>query len=85
MNFNQPLADFRQHDAALSARKSDDHSIDAHLYRQYQSSESTAVKRTYGFSLFGKSQWNTALDALMYEVYRLKKGVLKLTTPWETK
>jgi len=85
VNFNQPLADFRQHAAALSARKFDDNSIDANLRRLHQSSEPTAVRRTYGWSPLWNLRWNFVVDAFLFEIYRLKKGILKLTTPWETK
>ena len=85
VNFNQPLADFRQHAAALSARKFDANSIDANLRRLHQSSEPTAVRRTYGWSPLWNLRWNFVVDAFLFEIYRLKKGVLKLTTPWETK
>ena len=82
VNFNKPLADFRQHDAALSARKFDDNSIDANLRRQQQMAEPIAIRRTYGWSPFSRPHWNLVSDAFLYEFYRFCKGVRKLNTPW---
>ena len=82
VNYNKPLADFRQHEAALSARRFEDNGIDANLRRMYQFSEPAAIRRTYGWSFFSDLKWNLVLDTLLYECYRLKKGVLKLLTPW---
>ncbi len=82
INYNKPLADFRQHDAALSARKFTDDGIDASLRRQQQYAEPASIRRAYGFSPFKSLRWNAAFDALMYDLYRLKKGWLKFATPW---
>ncbi len=82
VNFNKPLADFRQHDAALSDRRLDDNSIDANLRRLYQFSEPTAIRRAYGWSPFKSLRWNLVFDALLYEWYRYKKGFWKVITPW---
>jgi glycosyltransferase involved in cell wall biosynthesis len=82
VNFNKPLADFRQHEAALSSRRLADNSIDANLRRLYQFSEPAAIRRTYGWSPFNNPRWNLVLDAFLYEIYRVKKGFLKLTTSW---
>lgn len=82
INYNKPLADFRQHEAALSARRFEDNGIDANLRRMYQFSEPAAIRRTYGWSFSGNSRWNLVIDAFLYELYRLKKGFVKLITPW---
>ena len=82
VNYNKPLADFRQHDAALSARRFEDNGIDANLRRMYQFSEPAAIRRTYGWSFSGNPRWNLVFDAFLYEFFRLKKGLVKLITPW---
>ena len=82
VNYNKPLADFRQHEAALSARRLADNGIDANLRRQHQMAEPIAIRRTYGWSPCSKSHWNLVFDAFLYEFYRICKGVKKLALPW---
>ena len=82
-NYNKALADFRQHEAALSARQFDDSSIDANLKRQHQMAESTAIRRTYGFSPFHNLRWDYVVDAFFFEFFRACKFVLRLFSRWE--
>jgi glycosyltransferase involved in cell wall biosynthesis len=83
LNYNRVLADFRRHDTALSARRWHDTSIDAHLRRQQQMAESTAIRRAYGISPFHSSIWNMAADAFFFEFYRARKIWMRFLTPWE--
>ena len=83
VNFNRPLADFRQHDASLSARRSKDQSIDARLRRAHNGAESIAIRRAYAKTPFTSDVWNAVYDAFVYEIQRIRKGLLSLFTPWD--
>ena len=86
VSFNTPLAEFRVHGEALSARRMGDKSIDACLWREKQNAECAAIRRAYGWSPFGlTSRWNFLFDMAASEYYRYKKGIRLLLTPWENK
>lgn len=81
VSLNVPLAEFRQHGEALSARKYGYHAkdgIDSCLHHCRRFAETVAIRRAYGISPFRTLRWNLALDAVLYEVYRLKKGLLQM-------
>lgn len=80
---NIPLAEFRLHDESLSQAKFGYHAkdgVDACLHHCRRFAETMAIRRAYGFSPFRTLRWNLALDAVLYELFRLKKGFLQLTT-----
>ena len=79
VNFNKPLANFRQHDEALSARLRGNKNIDVCLKREIQDAECRAIKRAYGWSPLGGSQsWTCILDILASKYYKFKKQLVKL-------
>ena len=80
---NLPLADFRLHDAALSARNYAQKSLDDELKRQKQHAEPAAVRRAYGLSLFSSHHANNVVDAILFELGRVAKLALKVISPWK--
>ena len=52
--------------------------IDVCLHHCKRFAETMAIRRAYGLSPFRTLRWNLALDAVLFEIFRLKKGVLKM-------
>lgn len=82
-NFNRPLAEFRQHEGSLSAKRLSRVGIDDWLRRERNRAESVAIRRCYGYSPFRTDRWNAVSDSLSAEVHRLRKAILSVMTPWE--
>ena len=80
VNFNSPLAEFRQHPESLSSLRSDKTDIDDWLRRELNAAESTAVRRAYAFSPCRTERWNRVYDAVRYELLRIMKALLLATT-----
>jgi glycosyltransferase involved in cell wall biosynthesis len=72
------LADFRLHDQSISQghlRKKDLHGI---LSLQRQAAEPRSLRRFYGFKPFKDENLNLIIDGILYHIYRIKKGLLRL-------
>ena len=72
------LADFRLHDESISRKNMGKADIDGILARQKQLAESSAIRRVYGCRLFEDEMLNIIVEGVMYHVFRVQKGWLKL-------
>lgn len=72
------LADFRLHDESLSQKNIGKNNMAAILAYQHQAAESRAIRRMYGIMLFRDEMANSIVDGILYHVYRVLKGVLRL-------
>ena len=71
------LADFRLHDGSISQRNIGKRDIDSVLERQRQFAESRAIRRVYGIKPFEDEMLNGIAEGILYQAYRLKKGLLR--------
>ncbi len=76
------LADFRIHGENISFRDLNDIDIDGALTKQYQMSESTAIRRAYGVTNFQHEQVNRFLDTILYYFF---KGLKFILVRWHRK
>ena len=76
--FPKVLADFRLHEESISQKsigKADQKNI---LRQQRQAAEPRTIRRIYGIQPFRDENLNLVVDGILYHVYRMKKGVLKM-------
>jgi glycosyltransferase involved in cell wall biosynthesis len=76
--FPKVLADFRLHEDSISQKsigKSDQKNI---LRQQRQAAEPRTIRRMYGIKPFKDENLSSVVDGILYHVYRLKKGLLKM-------
>lgn len=71
------LADFRLHDQSISQRHLGRNDIDSVLARQRQLAESRAIRRVYGLCLFRDEMLNGIVEGVVYQAYRILKGLLR--------
>ena len=79
------LADFRLHDGSISQKSLGKDDMKNVLRMQRQAAEPRAIRRIYGIKLFRDEALNSAVDGLLYHVYRFKKGILKALHARRTK
>jgi glycosyltransferase involved in cell wall biosynthesis len=72
------LADFRLHGESISQQNLGKSDIDGILGHQRQLAESRAIRRVYGMKLFKDEMLNGIVEGVLYHIYRLQKGFLKL-------
>ena len=72
------LADFRLHGQSISQRNIGKQEMDGILEYQHQCAESRAIRRMYGIKLFKDEMFNSIVDGILYHVYRVIKGILRL-------
>lgn len=72
------LADFRLHDASISQRNLHKMDIDGVLAYQRQQAESRAIRRVYGIRLFKDEMMNVVVEGVLFHIYRIKKGIMRL-------
>lgn len=72
------LADFRLHGESISQRNLGKADLASVLRMQRQAAEPRAIRRIYGVKPFKDENLSLVVDGLLYHVYRLKKGYLKL-------
>jgi hypothetical protein len=72
------LADFRLHGESISQRNIGKKDTDGILQYQHQCAESRAIRRIYGIKLFKDEMYNTIVDGILYHVYRVLKGILRV-------
>jgi glycosyltransferase involved in cell wall biosynthesis len=72
------LADFRLHGESISQRNLGKRDIDGSLANQRQYAEARAIHRTYGVNLFKDEMLNGLVEGVVYQFFRLLKGVLRL-------
>lgn len=82
INLNKPLANFRWHGNNLSARNTGKKDMDMEFRRQDQLVESGVIRRYYGKFSCKRVNYNFLLDGIVRELYRYRKGVVGLFTPW---
>jgi glycosyltransferase involved in cell wall biosynthesis len=76
--FPKVLADFRLHEESISQKsigKSDQKNI---LRQQRQAAEPRTIRRMYGIKPFKDENLSLVVDGILYHVYRMKKGLLKM-------
>jgi glycosyltransferase involved in cell wall biosynthesis len=79
------LADFRLHDQSISQFSLGKDDMKNVLRVQRQAAEPRAIRRVYGIKLFKDEALNSVVDGLLYHVYRMKKGILKVLYARRTK
>ena len=72
------LADFRLHGESISQKNIGKKDMDGILAYQRQSAEPRAIRRMYGIKLFNDEMFNSIVDGILYHVYRVLKGILRL-------
>jgi glycosyltransferase involved in cell wall biosynthesis len=72
------LADFRLHGESISQRSLGQKDMKNTLRFQRQAAEPRAIRRIYGIKLFKDEQLNCVVDGILYHVFRIKKGILKI-------
>jgi len=72
------LADFRLHDESISQRNLNKTDLAGILKMQRQSAEPRAIRRVYGIKLFRDENLNLIVDGVLYHIFRLKKGILRI-------
>lgn len=75
--FPKVLADFRLHDESISQKSLGKQDMKSVLRTQRQAAEPRAIRRIHGITLFREEPMNWIVDGLLYQIFRLKKGVLK--------
>jgi glycosyltransferase involved in cell wall biosynthesis len=72
------LADFRLHDQSISQKNIGVKGIEGNLANQLQYAEARAIHRTYGVNLFKDEMLNGLVEGVVYQIFRLIKGGLRL-------
>jgi len=72
------LADFRLHDGSISQKSLGKQDMDNVLRHQRQLAEPRAIRRMYGIKPFRDENLSLVVDGVLYHVYRLKKGMLRV-------
>jgi glycosyltransferase involved in cell wall biosynthesis len=72
------IADFRIHDQSISQRNIGRSDIAGVLAYQRQLAESRTIHRIYGFRMFKDEMLNSITEGILYHIYRLLKGLLRL-------
>lgn len=72
------LADFRLHDQSISQKNIGKQGIDSVLAHQRQLAEARAIRRVYGVKLFNDEMLNGIVEGILYQAYRILKGVLRM-------
>ncbi len=72
------LADFRLHDQSISQSNLGKKDLYGILRLQRQAAEPRALRRHYGFKPFKDENLSLIIDGILYHVYRIKKGLLRL-------
>lgn len=72
------LADFRLHDQSISQSSLGKTDMGNLLRTQRQAAEPRAIRRMYGIKLFKDENLSLVVDGLLYHVYRIKKGMLRV-------
>jgi len=78
VHFPKILADFRLHGESISQQNLGKADLASVLRMQRQAAEPRAIRRIYGIKPFKDENLSMVVDGLLYHVYRLKKGYLKL-------
>jgi glycosyltransferase involved in cell wall biosynthesis len=73
------LADFRLHGESISQSSLGKDDMLNLLRYQRQAAEPRAIRRKYGFKPFKDENLSLVVDGVLYHVYRLKKGILRMT------
>ena len=81
--FNKPLAEFRLHDGSLSRKCRDEKDVDECLLSCQRQAESLAIKRAYGWKVFGSSNWELISESVLSLLFWVPKCFLKATARWE--
>ena len=76
--FPATLADFRHHGESISQRSLGKQDMKSVLRFQRQAAEPRAIRRIHGIKFFRDEALNNVVDGLLYHVFRLKKGFLKV-------
>ena len=72
------LADFRLHDQSISQSSLGKGDMTNLLRYQRQAAEPRAIRRLYGIKPFKDENLSLVVDGVLYHVYRLKKGLLRV-------
>jgi len=72
------LADFRLHDQSISQKSLGKQDMENVLRYQRQAAEPRAIRRMYGIKPFKDENLSLVVDGVLYHVYRLKKGMLRM-------
>lgn len=72
------LADFRLHDESISQRNVGKKDLDSVLAYQRQYAEVRTVHRVYGVNLFKDETLNGLVEGVLYQFFRIVKGILRL-------
>ena len=72
------LADFRLHDQSISQSNLGKTDMTGILRLQRQLAEPRAIRRLYGIKPFKDENLSLVVDGVLYHVYRLKKGILRV-------
>ena len=72
------LADFRLHNESISQSNLGKTDMDGILRYQRQMAEPRAIRRMYGYKPFKDENLSLVVDGVLYHVYRLKKGLLRV-------
>jgi glycosyltransferase involved in cell wall biosynthesis len=73
------LADFRLHDASISQRNLGRNDIANVLSFQRQIAEPRTIRRIHGWRITCDEALNGIIDGILFNFYRIKKAVLKIT------
>lgn len=76
--FPKVLADFRLHDQSISQKSLGKADMKNVLRMQRQLAEPRSIRRIYGIKLFNEEQLNCIVDGILFYVFRIKKGILKI-------
>jgi glycosyltransferase involved in cell wall biosynthesis len=72
------LADFRLHDDSISQQSLGKDDMKNLLRMQRQAAEPRAIRRLYGIKPFKDENLSLVVDGVLYHVYRLKKGIMRV-------
>lgn len=72
------LADFRLHGESISQRSLGKSDMKNVLRMQRQLAEPRSIRRMYGIKPFKDENLSLVVDGVLYHVYRLKKGILRM-------
>lgn len=76
--FPEVLADFRLHGESISQSSLGKNDMANVLRMQRQAAEPRAIRRMYGIKPFKDENLSLVVDGLLYHVYRIKKGILRM-------
>ena len=72
------LADFRLHKESISQRNIGESDLDSILSHQLQFAEARTIRRVYGVKLFNDEMLNGIVEGVLYHIFRLLKGALRM-------